>query len=155
MLGLISQIWFNKWLLQEKVAHIWLWDLLAVHMAKTTCRESKKRNMMRSDIDAPIGINNACPTSIVCIPEQTNEICPITAPLPTKSVCKEAETNMCDVNKRTDYRYIQDTSWPSLWIVLRWLVLRMNRTLVEDGYGLWELFCIKHTSIWFRSIFFI
>ena len=33
--------------------------ILAVQTAKTICSESKNKNMMRSDIDAPIGKNMA------------------------------------------------------------------------------------------------
>ena len=43
-------------------------DLLAVQTAKTICRESKNRNIMRRDIEAPIGKNIAWHVSIVCIP---------------------------------------------------------------------------------------
>ena len=46
--------------------------LLAVHIANITCRESKNRNIMRSETEAPIGINSAWPTSIVCIPAEYN-----------------------------------------------------------------------------------
>ena len=42
--------------------------LLAVQTAKTICSESKNKNMMRRDIDAPIGKNMAWQVSIVCIP---------------------------------------------------------------------------------------
>jgi hypothetical protein len=42
----------------------------AVQTAKTICSESKKRNMTRSDIEAPIGKNIAWQVSIVCTSEK-------------------------------------------------------------------------------------
>jgi hypothetical protein len=40
-------------------------DSLAVKMAKIICKESKKRNMMRREADAPTGKNIAWHVSIV------------------------------------------------------------------------------------------
>ena len=39
--------------------------LPAVQMVKTTCTESKKKNMTSRDTEAPIGRNSACVESIV------------------------------------------------------------------------------------------
>lgn len=44
------------------------WHLPAVQMVKTTCTESKKKNMTSRDTEAPIGRNRACVESIVWIP---------------------------------------------------------------------------------------
>ncbi len=62
-LGVVSKSW------QCSAAQMNMkYCLLAVQTAKTICRESKNRNMMRRDIDAPIGKNIAWHVSIVCIP---------------------------------------------------------------------------------------
>lgn len=42
----------------------------AVQMVKTTCTESKKKNMTSRDTEAPIGRNRACVESIVWMPEK-------------------------------------------------------------------------------------
>lgn len=44
------------------------WHLPAVQMVKTTCTESKKKNMTSRDTEAPMGRNRACVESIVWIP---------------------------------------------------------------------------------------
>lgn len=40
--------------------------IIAVHTANNICIESKKKNMMRRDTDAPRGRHNACIVSRVC-----------------------------------------------------------------------------------------
>lgn len=54
---------------------IWLGpgDSLAVQTANTIWRESKKRNMTRSEMEAPMGRNSAWQVSIVCIPVKTKK----------------------------------------------------------------------------------
>lgn len=42
--------------------------LPAVQMVKTTCTESKKKNMTSKDTEAPMGRNRACVESMVWIP---------------------------------------------------------------------------------------
>ena len=42
----------------------------AVHIAKTICRESKKRNITNNDIEAPIGRKAAWQVSMVCTSEK-------------------------------------------------------------------------------------
>uniref|UniRef100_A0A6B0U8Q4 Uncharacterized protein n=1 Tax=Ixodes ricinus TaxID=34613 RepID=A0A6B0U8Q4_IXORI len=40
--------------------------IIAVQMAKSICMESKKKNMTRSEMDAPRGRHKACTVSRVC-----------------------------------------------------------------------------------------
>lgn len=59
----------KKWIttfLNNKIHRHLLMDLLAVHMANNICIESKKKNMTRSDTEAPKGRQRACIVSNVC-----------------------------------------------------------------------------------------
>lgn len=46
----------------------------AVQMVKTTCTESKKKNMTSRETEAPMGRNRACVESMVWIPAEGREI---------------------------------------------------------------------------------
>lgn len=46
--------------------------LLAVQIANSICIESKKKNIIKSETDAPSGKHSACIVSKVCTPDKNN-----------------------------------------------------------------------------------
>lgn len=76
----VCNYWMEMWkpyyrnsMAVEFLCHVRERRLPAVQMVKTTCTESKKKNMTSRDTEAPMGRNRACVESIVWIPAKQNK----------------------------------------------------------------------------------